>query len=206
MTPRVSVLVPAYNAAGYLRYALDSVLAQSYADWEIVLVDDGSTDDTGALVDSYRARLQDKLRYIHQSNRGLPAARNSGIRAARGEFIALLDADDVWLPHRLERSIQALDAEPAAGLAHAKVRRIDAQGNVIGQLKVDSKYMSGHIARHIYTRRAHIVCPTVTFRRRCLETAGWFDERMRATEDRDLWFPDRTALCCRVYRRSAGAL
>ncbi|MGC9948435.1 MAG: glycosyltransferase [Bryobacteraceae bacterium] len=194
--PRVSVIVPAYNAAAYLPYAIDSVLAQTYPDWEIVVVDDGSTDHTSAVVNSYRPKLREKLRYIHQANRGLPAARNTGIRAARGELIALLDADDVWLPHRLRRGVAAMDTDGGIGLVHARVMRIDAQGNITGHLGVETKYMSGRIARHIYTRRAHIVCPTVMFRRSCLETAGWFDEAMQATEDRDLWF--RIALRYRV--------
>jgi GT2 family glycosyltransferase len=110
------------------------------------------------------------------------------MRAARGEFIALLDADDVWLPNRLERGIALLETDPEIGLVHARVVRINRYGTITGQLKVDTKYMSGRIARHIYTRRAHIVCPTVMFRRSCIETAGWFDEAMQATEDRDLWF------------------
>jgi glycosyltransferase involved in cell wall biosynthesis len=188
MIPRVTAIVPAYNAAAYLPHALDSVLAQTSGDWEVVVVDDGSTDNTRAVVDSYRPKLQGKLQYIHQSNRGLPAARNAGMRAARGEFIALLDADDVWLPNRLERGIALLETDPEIGLVHARVVRINRYGTITGQLKVDTKYMSGRIARHIYTRRAHIVCPTVMFRRSCIETAGWFDEAMQATEDRDLWF------------------
>ena len=188
MTPRVSVIVPAYNAAVYLPYAVDSVLAQTYPNWEIVIVDDGSTDDTRAVVDSYRPKLRDKLQYIYQPNKGLPAARNTGMRAASGEFIALLDADDVWLPQRLERGAAMMDAGPGVGLVHARVVRINALGDITGQLKVKPKYMSGNIARDIYTRRVHIVCPTVLFRKTCLQTAGWFDETMQATEDRDLWF------------------
>jgi len=188
MMPRVSVIIPAYNAAVYLPYAIDSVIAQRYPDWEIIIVDDGSTDRTCAVVDSYLPILRDKLQYIYQENRGLPAARNTGIRAARGEFMALLDADDVWLPQRLERGVPVLDADPSIGLVHARVARIDTQGSVTGQLKVEPQYLSGRIAGNIYTRRAHIVCPTVMFRKNCLERAGWFDERMQATEDRDLWF------------------
>jgi glycosyltransferase involved in cell wall biosynthesis len=188
VTPRVSVIVPAYNAAVYLPYAVDSVLAQTYPNWEIVIVDDGSTDDTRAVVDSYRPKLRDKLQYIYQPNKGLPAARNTGMRAASGEFIALLDADDVWLPQRLERGAAMMDAGPGVGLVHARVVRINALGDITGQLKVKPKYMSGNIARDIYTRRVHIVCPTVLFRKTCLQTAGWFDETMQATEDRDLWF------------------
>ena len=188
MTPRVSVIVPAYNAAAYLPYAIDSVTAQTYPDWEIVIVDDGSTDTTRAVVESYRPRLHGKLQYIHQPNRGVSAARNAGMRAARGEFIALLDADDVWLPNRLERAIAVLDADPDTGLVHARVARIDILGSVTGQLKVAPKYLSGRIAHHIYTRHAHIICTTATFRRSILDTAGWFDEAMLTTEDRDLWF------------------
>jgi glycosyltransferase involved in cell wall biosynthesis len=188
MMPRVSVIVPAYNAATYLPHAIDSVVSQTFASWEIIITDDGSTDNTRAIVDSYRRTLGDKLQYTYQPNRGLPAARNTGMRGARGEFIALLDADDVWLPHRLERGVQAMDSAPETGLVHGRVRRIDAQGSVIGELPVDPRYLSGRIAHYIYTRRAHIICPTVLFRKRCLDTAGWFDEGMRATEDRDLWF------------------
>jgi glycosyltransferase involved in cell wall biosynthesis len=188
MIPRVSVIVPAYNAAAYLPYAIDSVLAQTYRDWEIVIVNDGSTDHTRAVVEPYQAKLGDRLQLIEQPNRGLSAARNTGLRAARGEFMAMLDADDVWLPHRLARGVAVLDSHPETGLVHAKVVRIDVHGSITGQLKIAPEYLSGHIARHIYTRRAHIVCPTVLFRKRCLQTAGWFDEAMRATEDRDLWF------------------
>jgi len=186
--PRVSVIVPSYNAAVYLPFAIESVIAQTYPDWEIVIVDDGSADNTRSVVDSFRHRLQDRLRYIHQPNLGLSAARNTGIRAVRGEYIAMLDADDVWLPHRLARAVPVLDGDPETGLVHARVVRIDVQGTVTGQLKVEPEYLSGRIARDIYTRLAHIVCPTVMFRKSCLETAGWFDEAMHATEDRDLWF------------------
>jgi glycosyltransferase involved in cell wall biosynthesis len=187
-TSRVSVIIPSYNAAEYLPHAIDSVIAQTYPNWEIVVVDDGSADNTRQIVEAYKLWLQDRLHYMRQSNQGVATARNAGMRSARGEFIALLDADDVWLPHRLERGVELLDADPEAGLVHARVARVDAGGSVIGQLKVEPKYLSGRIAHNIYTRRAHIICPTVMFRKRCLEAAGWFDETMRATEDRDLWF------------------
>lgn len=188
MTPRVSIIVPAYNAAVYLPHAIDSVLAQTCSDWEIVIVDDGSSDDTRAIADTYRPKLGDKLQYIFQPNRGVSAARNNGIRAARGEFIALLDADDVWLPHRLECGVDVLDSDPAVGLVHSRVARIDTKGAVTGQLKVQPKYLSGRIARNIYTRHAHLICTSVIFRKSCLDAAGWFDETMQTTEDRDLWF------------------
>src|SRR5579862_5259447 len=131
--PRVSVIIPAYNAARYLPSSIESVMAQTYQDWEIVVVDDGSTDNTKTVLSSYQEQLQDKIHCIHQSNRGLPAARNTAIRASRGEIMALLDADDVWLPARLSRSVRELDRDPEIGLVHSRVARIDDQGSVIDE-------------------------------------------------------------------------
>ena len=186
--PRVSIITPAYNAAQYLGAAIQSVIGQTYTDWELIIVDDGSTDNTRALVRSYLGSTGDKLRYLFQSNRGLPAARNKGIQAAKGEFVAILDADDVWLPIRLERGVAVMDRSAQVGLVHSKVARIDVNGAVVSFPVFPRKYLSGKIAPHLLTRRAHISCPTVLFRRQCLDVVGAFDETMRATEDRDLWF------------------
>ena len=186
---RVSIVIPAYNAAAYLPASLDSVLAQTFEDWEILLVDDGSTDHTRELIEARMPEFRGRLRYIYQKNRGLPAARNTALKHAAGQYIAILDADDVWLERRLERAVAALDQHPEAGLVHGPVRRIDASGRVIGEpARPPRRYLSGDIAEDIYTRRAHILCPTVTFRASCLRVTGLFDETMRATEDRDLWF------------------
>jgi len=187
--PRVSVIVPAYNAARYLRAAIESVRSQTYDDWELIIIDDGSTDDTRLVAQSYAAVLGMKLRYVYQPNRGLPAARNTGIRQARGEFIAILDADDVWLPARLERGVALIDRSPRIGLVHSRIARIDANGAVICvPVFPPKRYLSGKIAIHILTRRGGMACPTVLFRKRCLDISGFFDEAMGATEDRDLWF------------------
>jgi glycosyltransferase involved in cell wall biosynthesis len=185
---KVSTLIPSYNAAKYLPVAIKSVINQTYDDWEIVIIDDGSTDNTRAVVEPYGRALGGKLQYVYQSNRGLPAARNSGIRHARGELIALLDADDSWLPARLARGVEVMNADKNIGLVHSKVARIDVDGNVVRYPIYPSKYLSGRIARHIYTRRAHISCPSVLFRKACLDSVGMFDEAMATTEDRDLWF------------------
>jgi len=186
--PRVSVIVPAYNAARYLPFAIDSVVSQAYGDWELIIVDDGSTDETRWVVHSYASTLGMKLRYVYQPNRGLPAARNTGIQWAQGEFIAILDADDVWLPARLARGVAVMDSIPNAGLVHSRIARINVDGQIIGYLEFPRKYQAGKIAVDIYTRRANILCPTVLFRKQCLDVVGHFDETMRATEDRDLWF------------------
>lgn len=187
--PTVSVIVPAYNASRFLGDALESVLCQTWKDWEVCLVDDGSTDSTRAVVQSFMPRFGSRLRYLYQPNRGLSRARNVAMLNSTGEIFALLDADDVWQPHHLQQGVASLSANPGLGLIHAAVARIDVDGRIIEYPpRPHARYLSGRIVRYIYTRRAHILCPTVMFRRRCMDVVGMFDESMRSTEDRDLWF------------------
>src|SRR5689334_24122006 len=110
-SPTVSVIIPAYNAAAFIGETLDSVFAQTFADFEVIVVNDGSPD-TEAL-ERELARYPEKLRYIKQENQGAAAARNTGIKAARGEFVAFLDADDTWLPVFLEKQLELLERTPA---------------------------------------------------------------------------------------------
>lgn len=215
--PAVDVIVPCFNGARYLAQALDSVVAQTFGDWRIVLVDDGSTDRTPEIAAGYAARLGARMLHIRQGNRGLAATRNVAIRvsgeAGGAELLALLDADDVWLPERLGRSVAALRAAPAAGLSYGFVTTIDEWDRPIQTYADLLPGREGRIAASIYTRRLHLPCPTVTFRRRHFEAAGGFDETMRATEDRDLWL--RIALEAEVvcvpevlalYRTAAGGM
>ncbi len=181
------IIIPAYNAARYLAAALDSVEAQTFADWRILLVDDGSTDETAALVAPYQSRIGEKLLYIRQSNRGLPAARNTAIAHSSAEFLALLDADDVWLPCRLAESLQAFAGRPQVGLAYGLNTQIDPEGKLLGTFQGNRQNAEGKIAPFIYMRKVEFPCPTVTFRRECVDKVGGFDETMRASEDRDLW-------------------
>lgn len=181
------VVVPAYNTARFLPQALDSVIAQTYTDWRILLIDDGSTDDTPELIKPYQAQLGDKLLYIRQTNAGLPAARNTAIRHAKAEFLALLDADDVWLPNRLQATLDRARAKPQAGLFYGFVSRIDQHGRLIDTFDQPNRHGEGSVAPHLYMRTLDMPCPTVSFRRSALEKAGLFDESLRASEDRDLW-------------------
>jgi glycosyltransferase involved in cell wall biosynthesis len=184
----VDVIIPAFNAAKYLPTAIESVISQTFGDWQILLVDDGSTDNTREVVAPFLDRLGSRIKYIHQNNRGLPAARNTAIRASTSEFLALLDADDEWLPCRLEESLNALADRPQAGLAYGLIRTIDTEGRPYGSTWAgNSINREGKIATHIYTRKVELPCPTITFRRRCIDEVGVFDEAMSATEDRDLW-------------------
>jgi glycosyltransferase involved in cell wall biosynthesis len=186
--PRVSIIVPAYNSARFLGAALDSVLRQTYRDWEVVVVD-SSTDETRSIVEERFPSFGGRMRYQFQPSRGQAAARNAAIHTATGQFIAMLDADDMWLPNRLERGMAVLDRDRGVGLVHSRVMRIDGGENVIEMPPAPHpKYQAGMIAGHLYTRRAHVLCATVLLRRECLDSVGCFDEQMRATEDRDLWF------------------
>jgi glycosyltransferase involved in cell wall biosynthesis len=183
----VDVIIPAFNAATYLPSALESVYSQTFSDWHIVLVDDGSTDNTTEVVAPFLSRFGSRITFIRQTNRGLPAARNVAIRASTSEFIALLDADDAWLPCRLTESILTMSEHPQAGLAYGLITIMDPEGNLSRTWEGNRKYAEGRIAPQIYMRKVELPCPTITFRRRCLEEVGLFDEAMRSTEDRDLW-------------------
>lgn len=184
---KVDVIIPAYNGARYLPAALESVIAQTFDDWQIVLVNDGSTDNTEEVLAPFRQRIGSKFTYVVQQNRGLPAARNAAIRASNSEFLALLDADDVWLPCRLEESVKVLNQRPQAGLSYGLIAGIYPDESIGGTWVGNLKHSEGRIASQIYMRKVELPCPTMTFRRSCVERVGLFDETMRATEDRDLW-------------------
>lgn len=189
--PRVSIIVPTYNRSTFLQDAFNSVLAQTYTDWEVVLVDDGSTDQTRSIVRAVAPAFGGRLHYVYQSNHGLPAARNTAIRHAKGDLLALLDSDDMWLPRRLELGVRLMDSDSGIGLVHGKVARIDDHGAFIEYPpSPPRKYLTGRMARHIYTRRAHLLCPTILFRKECISRVGFFDESpiMAPTCDRDMWF------------------
>ncbi len=186
--PKVDIIIPAYNAARYVALAIESVIAQTFDDWQIVLVDDGSKDNTAETVAPYIQSLGPKLRYLRQENRGVSAARNCAIQNSSSEFIAFLDADDIWLPDRLEQSLHRFENRPSLGLTYGLISWIDAEGHITGTYAGNSpKHAEGLIAPHIYTRMVELPCVTVTLRRKCLDDVGLFDETMHATEDRDLW-------------------
>src|SRR5438034_9298591 len=126
----VSVIIPTYNYARYLAAAIESALAQTYAPLEIIVVDDGSTDDTLRILGAYGNRL----RVLRQANQGAGAARNAGIAAARGEYVAFLDSDDLWHPRKLELQLARFASDPDLGLVHCGVEVLDEQGRTTGFL------------------------------------------------------------------------
>lgn len=180
-TPRVSVLMAVYNAAPYVRASLESILTQSLGELEVVVVDDGSTDGSGAVVE--RMAAQDaRVRVLRQENRGLPAALNAGLALARAPLVARMDADDLALPLRLERQAAYLDAHPEVAVLGGFVRTFgQARGNVwrypVGPAAVAA-------AMPFVNPIAH---PAVMFRRAVVEAQGGYDEANAYGEDYALW-------------------
>ena len=132
-TPVVSVVIPAYNAAWCVRKAIDSVLAQNFRDFELIVVDDGSTDDTASELASYGS----SIRVISKPNGGMSSARNAGIAQAGGEFVAFLDADDWWLPSKLERQVALMRGRPELGFTSAAARVQDPDGRLLNLWNCD---------------------------------------------------------------------
>ncbi|HEY6180215.1 MAG TPA: glycosyltransferase family 2 protein [Kofleriaceae bacterium] len=137
----VSVVIPSYNRAYCVAATIDSVLAQTHSALEILLVDDGSTDDTRALIEQ-RYGDEPRVRYIHQANAGVSAARNHGLRLARGTFIALLDSDDIWLPWKIEAQLRCLEALPTAGMIWTDMDAIGPDGQLLHHRYLTRMYTS----------------------------------------------------------------
>jgi glycosyltransferase involved in cell wall biosynthesis len=130
--PAVSIILPTYNRAKFLPQAFDSIRAQTWTDWELIVIDDGSTDDTASLVERLGAGLARPPRYVRQENQGAYGARNTGLDLARGRYIAFFDSDDVWLPHHLYDCTTALDANPEVDWVYGASRIVDcATGRVV---------------------------------------------------------------------------
>ncbi len=183
--PKVSVIIPTHNCALYLPNALRSVLAQTFSDYEIIVVDDGSTDNTREVVERFIEQHPLRIRYIYQERQERSAARNRGIRAAAGEYIAFLDADDEWLPHKLSRQVPALDASPEIGLVHSDIVFMDKEGQDCGAPERWEK-PNGFVLKELLCGN-FIWCCTVLCRRQCFDECGWFDTAAIPAEDWDMW-------------------
>lgn len=193
--PPVSVVIPAYNYARYLPAAIESVLTQDYPEFETIVVDDGSTDDTPAVL----RRYADRLRVIAQANAGLSAARNAGVRAARHAVVALLDADDCWKPGLLRRLMGTLTTLPATfGVIACLQTMIDAEGRPVPRKpQRDARLGDREIAARDIVLKTRFGSSGVVVRKACFETCGYFDTALRGSEDRDFWL--RVAARHRIY-------
>jgi glycosyltransferase involved in cell wall biosynthesis len=182
MTPEVSVVIPSYNYGRYIGGALASVLAQTVTNFEVIVVDDQSTDDTLAVVQSYLGDSRVQLHPIEHS--GVAAAKNTGIRLGRAPLIAFLDADDRWLPTKLERQLALFEADPELGVGYTRRWLINDHGQ---RLEYDQPTLyRGHILEEIF--HTNFVCQSsAVVRRDVFEEVGFFDERYPPVEDYDLW-------------------
>lgn len=185
----VSVIVPAYNMCAYLPFALQSILDQSYPHFEIHVVDDGSKDATREVMDRFLKDI--RVHYHYQENRGLSGARNTGIRASRGEVIALCDADDMWTPNKLELQMACLESASNAGVVYTNVSMVDIHGQRLWTYQ-EPRY-SGKITDRLFISNFVTGCSAL-IRRNCLERAGLYNETLTTGEDYDLWL--RISTCC----------
>ncbi len=180
----ISVIIPTYNYGRFLSEAVDSALVQSYPALEIIVVDDGSTDDTPRIVSAYG----DRICTIRQDNQGVGAARNAGMAAARGEYIAFLDSDDIWKPEKLEREIALFEADPGLGLVHCGAESFDNAGKTLSILMSG---MEGWVAPELLRLdREVITAPgsATLVPKRVADEIGGFDPRLQPSEDWDFCY------------------
>jgi GT2 family glycosyltransferase len=205
--PKISIIIPCYNHGCYLGQAIQSVLDQTYSDVEVIVVDDGSKDTTADVVRGFDDL---RLRYLWQENRGLSSARNAGILASQGVYVAFLDADDWFLPHKLESQVDFLETHPTVGLVVSGWTEVDGQGRTLRT--VAPWHWKPELGLVDCVMGHPMVIHAVLIRRYWLDTVGLFDEGLSAIEDGDLylrllaagcqfaWLPE--IVCC--YRLHTG--
>jgi glycosyltransferase involved in cell wall biosynthesis len=182
--PKVSVVIPTYNRAHLLTECIESALAQTFRDFEIIIIDDGSTDNTSQVVSAF------PVRYIHQQNQGVSVARNKGIELSRGEYIAFLDSDDTLLKNALEEGVEVLDKNPDVGFSYGQMYIMDEKGHILGLQKAPLKHSC--VRRGIEELREYLITgnhfpSSIVIRRRCLDEVGTFDPSFTSgCEDIDL--------------------
>ncbi len=178
--PKVSVIIPTYNRPHYICEAIDSVLAQTFLDYEIIVVDDGSTDHTAEVLKKYG----DRIRYIYQENLGPPGAMNTGVRHAKGEYYVILGNDDALMPDMLERQVAVLDQNPDVAFVCAGTYFMDANSEIY-KTSVDGRYREQSFKSLLFDNFVwHL---TVVIRRKVSEEMGHFDESLLTNQDHDLW-------------------
>ncbi len=182
MDPLVSVIIPAYNKAQLTVKTVESVLAQTYKNLEILVADDGSADDTRLQLE----RFGDKIRYLYKENGGACSARNFGLKHSRGEYVAFLDCDDLYLPKKIEASVKYLQSNPQVGFVHTAAYFVDGNDQVLTQYSHPKSRKTGWISRELCLRN-YICNSTVLMRKECFNKAGDFDETIFPPADWDLW-------------------
>lgn len=180
----VSVIIPNYNYAHYLGEAIDSVLKQTYSNLEVIVVDDGSTDGSRAVIESYG----DKITTVFQQNEGVSAARNRGVKASGGEYVAFLDADDSWMPEKVEKQVGRFQADNTLGLVHVGVIEVDENGSA---LRERLEGLEGDVANDLLMLKREGILgggSGLMVPRKVFDEVGGFDERLSTSADWDLFY------------------
>ncbi len=190
--PTVSVVMPVYNTERYVQAAITSVLAQTFKDFELLIIDDEGTDTS---IELCRRYTDPRIRIISQENRGLAGARNTGIRHARGDFIALLDSDDLWTPEKLARHVEHLEARPRVGVSYAASRMIDDDGNLLRIIQIPK--LQNVTSQDVFLRNPvgngsapvlrRAVFDDIAFENSDRLELDYFDESFRQSEDIECW-------------------
>lgn len=178
--PKVSVIVPLYNSERFVAAAVESILQQSYPPYEIIVIDDGSSDRSQEKLSPYR----DRIHYIYQNNQGVAAARNRGIQQATGDLIAFLDHDDYWFPNKLEKQVATWQQNPTLGIIHSGWRRVDTWGNPLGDITPWQKAPT--LDLEAWVRWKSVLLSAMLFRRDWLVQIGGLDTSFQQACDVDL--------------------
>jgi glycosyltransferase involved in cell wall biosynthesis len=179
--PKVSVIMPAYNAGQYIRESLDSIFAQTYKNYEVIVVDDGSTDNTQTILKEYP-----EVRCFYTNRSGPAAARNLGIRNCDGEFIAFLDSDDIWRSEKLAKQVKVMIDDPDTALVFTENSFFNQAGVIPGFLGKKQRLMEGDIVQNIFWKSG-VGTPTVMVRRSVFDKVGYFEEGLICAEDDNMW-------------------
>jgi glycosyltransferase involved in cell wall biosynthesis len=196
-TPLVSVIIPIYNRSNTIEQAVDSVLSQQYTNYEIILIDDGSTDNTKEILSKYISNYNNIV-YVYQNNSGPSAARNTGIMKAKGELIAFLDSDDVWRCDKLERQIPCFRNNPRIGLVASGHEVLDEDRNVKYVTLLNEKEIRQLNRKDLY--KNFFSTPSVIVRADCFNNMGLFDNTVRYAEDWDMWLRILTCYDCEIIQ------
>lgn len=188
MTPAVSIVLPTFNRLELLRSSVDSVMNQTFRDWELIIADDGSNEPTKRFLESLESPGRVRVLWLEHSGR--PAvARNAALRAARGEYIAFQDSDDLWLPTKLETQVDSLRRSPERAWSHTRYQLVDVTGAPTAWARRTGGWPTpgGWILDKLIRGETVIALPSVVASRRLLQQAGGFDEQLPDTEDYELW-------------------
>lgn len=183
-TPAISVVIPAYNAASFVEQTLQSVFSQTFRDTEVIVVDDGSTDNTRAVLQKY----SDRIRYVYKENGGQSSARNAGIRIAGGEYIALLDHDDMWLENKLELQLREMNRSKTTGLVTCGSVSFVPSGDTGTEIPRLNHLGREQLLSRLVLENCMGSCSKTLIRSDCFRSLGMFDESLHMAEDWEMWF------------------